>query len=760
MLKHIRRRGNVFLHVLLAATIMGLVLQFAGSKSTAPEKARVITLTVSPSSGAPGTLIMISGFQAGGIPPNAVVEIGGAPAPLVIRDDGKIGSAIPLYINGSGQMVLPVGAQDLVVKQGEAVLGQALQAVTVSPLPEPGAAAGQMLATLGLLASSMREIVDGCVPTPGVQGQYAYSVAAAMDSLLHGSGDNSISSVMSRIEDDTLQARIADYVIASSGILDRAQQLSQYLQSIQDDMQMSSSRRVARGRAHADRAVAVAASAAEVDDQRLARMMEFHSIAKQMGEAEIAIGGQTYVNTLVAMSALCSGADIDPSTLSLDFALILFFDKLMNEMMLGTLPANLDGIDLTVKYNTIAAGDTTEATAVVRASNAGSSTSLSATVDQILQGLGGLQSSSVGQALYNCLSSATQIVSTNLQAAVASYAAQYPELQLNSNLQSPVPAMQWKATASTSALYFWRTADPAVLIPCSNEINWYAPLSADGRAGVFVEPSDLSVAHLLAAPPGISYYGAFGDNVTGSNLVMVTVTTSAILNIGASITPSPIPEGQSALLTVHATYHSAGGTINAENVSLSLSTYRCTVGEANGYTDGAGMFATAVTPSQGADSVCVYVEGSGAGGTSASGTACAKADQPVPDSLRTCDGHYMYFLAPDPYGTHPIRAWVFRYAFYGPPPNNLANVSLFRDVTNWNPATHQFDYGYAEAGQGTGTGSAMDFTCDPNYPLVYAGTATITMAESEDCECSVVLRQANPSSPPVSQGGRDEGGRL
>jgi hypothetical protein len=92
------------------------------------------------------------------------------------------------------------------------------------------------------------------------------------------------------------------------------------------------------------------------------------------------------------------------------------------------------------------------------------------------------------------------------------------------DLTETVPPITWTATASDMRLTECVSLAPALLAPMSDQLNWHTDQTLRGEGGVYVRPALGEEARIVPLPPGFTYTGgAFGDNVTNSDTVTLTV---------------------------------------------------------------------------------------------------------------------------------------------------------------------------------------------------------------------------------------------
>jgi hypothetical protein len=281
----------------------------------------------------------------------------------------------------------------------------------------------------------------------------------------------------------------------------------------------------------------------------------------------------------------------------------------------------LDTFDLTVLRESISAGDTTETRIFLTASNDPPTWNLDRLIDRVVVNLCDSLTAPMGQGLRVKLEDMAALFVGIMEAKVAQYSAQYPELDLNDELTENVPDMFWSVDATSPLLYDRRSAPANLVMPCASEMEWYALEDANGTAVLTVATSTSPSGWLLPQMPGVRpYLGSFGDATKTSSSGAVDVG-GGTLTIRAAIAPSKIPEGRTGQLNVKAQYHSESDSTAAAGVAITLDPHNCSVDPAGGTTDADGVFRATVTPQ--ADVVSVAVSGVGIGGSSASATATA-----------------------------------------------------------------------------------------------------------------------------------------
>ncbi|MFH1219250.1 MAG: Ig-like domain-containing protein [Candidatus Eisenbacteria bacterium] len=552
-----------------------------------------------------------TGFGRGFSTSDIVVEIGGEFSPASADSDGGLLCAVPLFLSDGGEMEIPGDAVDLVVKRAGKVIGEAKGAITVTELPAANGALKALAAGLDTVCTALEGIMGSFVAEPGVQEQYVVALTAAMDSLLHGGGENSLASAIAAIPEGSVQERLADHVASSSGLKDFVQGLADYLKLLEGSLP---GRELRHGRASV-------AATTRVSDEDLARMMEFYTIVQRVAKAETGPYDRNTLSAVAKVEALLgtSGQAVDHVEVSQRVA--GFFTELAFYLLPGTLPAELDTFDLTALRASISPGDTTETRIFLTASNDPPQMNLNRLIDQTIINLCDSLTAPMAQGLRARLEDVAVLFLGTMEAKVAQYSAQHPELDLNDELTEDVPDMFWSVDATSPLLYNRQSAPAGLVMPCASVMEWYALPDANGTAILTVATSTSPSGWLLPQMPGVPpYLGSFGDATQTSNSEAVEVGEGT-LTISAAIMPSKIPEGRTGQLTVQARYHTDSDSTPAAGAAITLTPHNCSVDPTGGTTDVDGVFRATVTPQ--ADTASVTVSAVGAGGSSASATATA-----------------------------------------------------------------------------------------------------------------------------------------
>jgi hypothetical protein len=641
----------------IASSVVVALFGIMCSESGGPESSGIVSLTVTPASAPPGAIVKASGFGQGFSTSDIVVEIGGEFSPASADSDGGLLCAVPLFLSDGGEMEIPGDAVDLIVKRAGEVIGEAKGAITVMDLPAANGAMKDFASELDVVCTALATIVNSFVEAPGVQEQCVVALTAAMDSLLHGGGENSLASAMAGIPEGSLEERLADHVVSSNGLEEFVQELAYYLQSLEGGLE-------ARWARHGG---APAGATTRVSDEDLARMMEFYTIVQRVAEAETDPYNPSMLSAVGKVETLLgtSGEAVDHVEVSQ--RVVGFFTEIAFCLLPATLPAELDTFDLTVLRESISAGDTTETRIFLTASNDPPTWNLDRLIDLTVVNLCDSLTAPMGQGLRVKLEEMATLLVGIMEAKVSQYSGQYPELDLSDELTENVPDMFWSVDATSPLLYNRQSAPAGLVMPCASEMEWYALEDANGTAVLTVATSTSPSGWLLPQMPGVRpYLGSFGDATKTSSSGAVEVG-GGNLTISAAIAPSKIPEGHTGQLNVQAQYHSESDSTPAAGVAITLDPHNCSVDPAGGTTDADGVFRATVTPQ--ADEVSVAVSAVGIGGSSASATATASRGRNLLwECLKETDNCAHFTMANEygdsiatamnPWGYNPGIDWV------------------------------------------------------------------------------------------------------
>ena len=618
-----RFRIVLFRAVVVLASGAAACFAMVCSESGGPHAPDVVTLSVTPSSVSPGALIKATGFGAGFSTGDIVVEIGGRFSPTNADSDGCLYCAVPLFLNDSGGMEIPNGPADLIVRRSDKVIGEAMDALTITELPDADGSLEHLAAGLDEVLTGLDAIFGSFVQRPGVQEQYVFAFMAAMDSLLHG-GENSLASALAAIPEGSLEERLGDYIASSSGLDDFVNAWADYVGSLAGDLEASGGFKRA-----------TAKTTDQMSDEDLARMMEFYTIVQRVAGLKVGPSSQAVRGAIGQIEALLGSSGQDVDHLEVSSRVHNFFTDFAFHLLPATLPAQLDTFDLEVLRESISPGDTTETRIFLTASNDPPAMDFDELIDHVVANLCDSLTAPTAQQVRARLEQQATLLYGEMTAAVASYAAQYPELELNPSLTERVDDMFWSVDV-TSPLLYERKSDPDdIVMPCATVMEWYALEDVGGTVVLTVATSTSPNGWLLPQMPGVApYLGSFGD-VTKTSSRGVLQVDRGTLKISAAIAPSKIPSGRTGRLNVQARYHTESDSVPADDVAISLSPSNCGVDPTGGTTDAEGVFGSTVTPT--GDMISVTVSAIGVGGSSASATATATR---APNTLLECYKEY------------------------------------------------------------------------------------------------------------------------
>jgi hypothetical protein len=545
------------------------------SKSTDPVDENPV-IALNPSAGTPGTPVEVLGLDASTYDMSVTeVTMGGEVAPVIKDNNGHLVACIPLFLDPGGVSNLPSAPVDVVIMVNGTTRASIDGALTVNPLPSAPGSAQAMAAAMSAISTSLEKIVGTLGAAPGLQEQYLEAAIASLDSLLLGSSEYSLSTVLVQLQNDSALAGAIDGMLEATGLLAATEAYSAKLQALVDQLPAATSGGSAR------------TPEWEVGDESLAIMMQFYVIAHGFGQQVIAETGRQYSESLGLMLGVVGIATTVPYAAAVS-VILAYLDYVVNKIIVGLLPAHLDAVSLTLASDQLEPGEKTQATITLSASNERPTLTLQQLIGNILTLLGASGSPSSIQSFRDVLENTAAFFLNTMQSIIASYAGAHPELNLDVDVAHTVPHMSWQATAVNPILMDCKTFTNSIVLPVTNELNWEAQ-NQQGLGRIYVMPSLSADARLLP-----EYYGgAFGLETTASPTVSVRVGGDLVLDISA---PMGMNHGENTAVTVRAGYELPEGGVDwSPDIALSFEIAGGSIRDEYGMTDSNGDFSNSVT---------------------------------------------------------------------------------------------------------------------------------------------------------------------
>ncbi len=629
---------------ILLVLVIGLALAGSCSNSAGPGRDSIASLSVSPASGPPGTVVRITGYDASGAAPDRLsLSVGGRPAPVVV-DAGGLLAAVPLFVDSAGSAAPPAGALDLVLRRDGVVVGTAEGALTVEPLPPPTRSLREARSSLQAVAAALDTTIGAFITGAGTQEQYFVAVMAGLDSLVSGADSLSLGPALDALAADSALA-LVDAVLDAAGVLEGLEEMAVQLAQVSAGAAAGGAAGRWPGGA-ATRSMggtpSRAAQTTRLLDQDLARRMQFYVVVQEFGSTVVSQTGATFGQT-VGLVAAALGIAVNVPHVAVVSVVLAFIDYVVNKMVVGALPAKIESMDLVLPTDTIAPGDTTTARISITAANVPPTLTLQELVSNVLTALGAAGSGGPSlDSFKDILENTANFFLGTMQGVIASYSAAHPELNLDVDLATTMPALSWTADIDDPHLVQCQSLTPSIVTGMTSSPNWRADSTRYGEGRIYAMPATGSEAVLITLPPGFSYSGgAFGLDATPTPTRSLWVMPNLVLT--ASL-PSPIDPGGAAVLDCTAGYRRRDGTIDHHSgIDISLSVTGGTAEETSGTTDANGRFTTVIHADQpGATAIDVVVRADGAGGSHAEARANAAVSSCDPNASASGNASVVY----------------------------------------------------------------------------------------------------------------------
>ncbi len=477
------------------------------------------TLTVTPSSGAPGTLLNISGYTVA--PADTALEIYvGGELSVFLQDSSGIQSMIPLFLDSASHWPAPpTGAVDVEIRKNDVVVARATAAVTVDSLPHADGATEALNQDFVKLANSLQTIWSVLPTIPGedsAMAGYRQAVITMLDSVLAGA-DSSMASVLAGTSSWTNgtvpDMALMDALLASSGVLEFYNDAAGSLGRLTDSLTLARQQGL------------LCKSGGE--DMDLACQMQIYVVLNDYATYFVKPTSQTYANTvgLAAGIIAISGYHFPPEVII--SSLMVVFDFVYGTLAPSLFPANVTEFSLTVATDTIAIDELTNTAVLVAASNNPATIRATEVLEQLLVALG------LAKAPGGIAQNFREVLKNAMTWALGMYRKGVEEYNKNTNNsvfidpEADLPPMSWGPVMVTNPdlveLYSF-TED--IITGNETEFEWQGVTRGEGRiqargrgAG---ERSKVLIDNALCW--GCVYSGgAFGNNAPGTETKTVWV---------------------------------------------------------------------------------------------------------------------------------------------------------------------------------------------------------------------------------------------
>lgn len=531
-----RRRAALLPALVLAATLPAL-LAGCGQLGAAPQA----TLSVTPRSGPPGTLLTVTGLTFQASDASALtVTVGGETAPFVVQDDGSLAVAVPLFLGSDGWPAPPADPQTVEVRRSGKVAGTSRDGVTVTALQRAPGTTWAMQTALGQVASDYDRLWAAVPASLPQELPLRHAVAAALQGLADG-GEDSLQAVLNGssplLSGAAADPALADAILAASGASDA---LAAYAAALQGAATQAAGAAAAVRSASTAGAVTPQAGSllcnASGDDFDLACEMQISVVLDDYTQQVVKPTVAAYGKTVGLAAGLLGIAGKEAPAASIIGAILSVGDFVMEKIAPALFPSHLTQFDLEMLKTTIDVGEVTSSDILVAAANNPPSITLSDVIQQALT-ITGLKSSSLTDEFEKMVEAAAKFDIGLYMGLISDYEGAHPgTFPWASSTVARMPALTWGPVQVTNGrLIKLFSSDEDAVQSLPDQLEWKG--ASLGEADVRVMPrgpgSRSKVLRDNALCFGCVYYGgAFGNDMPDSTTkvtvgsVVLTATPS------------------------------------------------------------------------------------------------------------------------------------------------------------------------------------------------------------------------------------------
>lgn len=535
--------------------------------------------------------------------PAALLGVPPEPGPLhllvegesaaVIRTAHGVMAALPLFLDADTQWPSPPeNPLDIMLFSDGQPVAWTRDAVTVGRLEEAPGAALETAAAGDRIARSFANLPSPALTERGPQEQWMLAATAALAGLAE---------IVAEAGADAKEARLIDALLASTGVstaLDGyADRLAPLAGSGPDSPDpafapsvMSSTLAASGSFAASSDAIGLPPSdPIEIDDESVGDLFTSYDDIKLFGETVIHETASTWESVKLAATFL--GTSEAPG-MSQVGAVLGGLDFLVNRIVVGLLPSDIDRLHLAVLNPDLEPGQSTVATVTLVAHNTPTALlTVQDVVSKIMAGMGEMAGDQLEGFTELTQNLAAGLISI-MQGKLIEYGVENPDLNLETGLTMPL--ITWESTLRDISLVDRRTHTPDIIAGLATEVNWGASTDQMGDGRIYAATAT----------------GAFGERAAASNVVEVTVYGELVLEVEFA---AVIEEAGINALEARAGYLDAGGLPSWQaGIPIQLIVEGGTLQEPGGETDSDGQFITLVQQIPGNDSVIVSVTANGA----------------------------------------------------------------------------------------------------------------------------------------------------
>ncbi len=559
-------------------------------------------LSVAPAHAAPGVTLTISGTT---VDTSALASyrliIGGQQTLLLTDTLGRVFGIAPAFFKDStatwpSPSVAPL---DIELFKDTVLVGRGVGIFTSDSLIQvPGSTLKLVNNTIATV-ESYKSILAALPTEPGIQEQLTFAMTAALDSLMYGQGDSSLTALLTDMQGNNPEAlALLDAIYAADGSSARSQEIADAMAAIAASLNSGALRR----------------GQVIPADVRLAAQMQLSSLLKLFGDSFIHDASSTASNiafgtSWVTFAGFIPGAQVISVFSSVMSTMLSMVDLIFNKIMVASMPTVIDSFTITLAIDTISVGDTTVSSLKVYARNSPPQITLQDLLSQF-QGIMGLFTLGASNTLLQQLEGTLNYLLGQLNNALQAYATANPDFSYAPIFFdiAGVPVIHWEAEITDPRLLKLNKQTPRIAV-IDSLLEWRST-GDPGSASVTISPSFSEDATLIPIPSFLGFVGSsFGVLSDSSAVVSETqpVTIKQELVLFVDFAPTISQNGANVLGVKAGEIGVTGDTLYRGGLDVTLTVIGGGADPATGTTNTTGEFSSLITLDPFSDSVEVDV---------------------------------------------------------------------------------------------------------------------------------------------------------
>lgn len=235
-------RSGLF-HNLVVFMLLTFLMLFCDKDNPTPEGPdpdidNPVDLTVSPGSGIPGSSALISGLTGSQDSiDNYTIYIGDEPTAFMVQSDGSFRIFYPLFLDSKDYPSPPDTPQNLKLYKDSVLIGESVSPVTVLPLPKAPGTTQKTVDALENITSSYEAMLNAIPILDSTEIPVREALIGTMKALI-SEGENSLAALVSGnsayIDSSGYNIDLLDALMASTGLLEAYEKLSEHMFVLQD----------------------------------------------------------------------------------------------------------------------------------------------------------------------------------------------------------------------------------------------------------------------------------------------------------------------------------------------------------------------------------------------------------------------------------------------------------------------------------------------------------------------------------------------